>query len=111
MKYIKMLVDNSTALTGLVLAVIGLLTAFDVVNVTEDQIGKITAFLGALVLFLAAFLTTAKRTVVTQVDNSGVIRNGAASTAATGTPTDVTVNEDGSLNPQVTVDPAFAKAA
>lgn len=110
MKILRFIVDNSTIILGAVTALFGLLSAFGL-SLTSEQVGAVMAFLGAVILIMAAAVTTAKRRVVTIVDSGGTIRAGQASTAETGTPTPVEVNADGSLMPQVTVKPELAKAA
>lgn len=107
MKVIRFIVDNSTIILGAVTALFGLLAAFGL-NWTSEQVGAVMAFLGAVILILAAVVTTAKRTVVTQVDNSGVIRNGPASTEPTGQPS--AVDQDpvtGLLTPAAPVKPSL----
>lgn len=110
MKALQLIVDNSAAILSWLTGLFGILLLLKIIDLDETQISAIVAFVGLTIGLLAGFLTTAKRTVVTQVDNSGVIRAGAASTTTTGQPTPVSVNEDGSLVPQVTVDPALAVA-
>lgn len=105
MKVIRTLIDNSTLLVALVLAALGLWNAFGP-DLTKGQQSAIMTFFGALIAVLAVLLTTAKRRVVTQVDNSGVIRAGAASTQQTGMPSEVVKDpETGLLTPQTPVKP------
>lgn len=109
MKYLRMIVDNKTALVAFVLAALGLAGSFGL-DLSESQQSNIMLFLGALIGLLAVFTTETKAKIVSLVDRSGIIRNGQASTGTTGTPTPVVVNDDGSLVPQTTVDPALAVA-
>lgn len=108
MKFLQLIVDNSTAILGLLTAVFGVLAAFGL-DLTSEQVGAIMTLAGAIIAVLAIFATVAKRKVVSLVDSAGVIRAGQASTTATGTATPVSVNADGTLVPQVTVKPELAK--
>lgn len=55
--FIQRVTRNSNPLTGFVTATIGLLIIFDVANFTDIQIGAILTFIGALVVFLSAYIT------------------------------------------------------
>ena len=61
METIKVLLQrisrNSTPLTGLVTATLGLVIIFDIVSISDIQTGAILTFVGALVLFLSAYTT------------------------------------------------------
>jgi hypothetical protein len=111
MKYVQVLVDNSTAVLNWLTALFGMLLLLGIINLNQDQIAGIMVFAGATIGLIALLLTVAKRTVVTRVDSSGIIRAGAGSAAPTGSATPVQVNDDGTLTPQVPVDPSLAKAA
>lgn len=110
MKFLQAIVDNSTSVLAWLTALFGLLVLLDAISLDETQISGVMVFAGATLGLLAAILTTAKRTVVTQVDSSGVIRAGQGSSVPTGQATPVTVNEDGSLTPQVAASKDLAKA-
>jgi hypothetical protein len=106
MKIIKALVDNSTMLTGLLTATIGLLTVFFPDALNKDQIAAIMVFAGALISFLSVVLTTAKRRVVSTVNNDGLIVNGAAAVQPTGAAANVSEDpQTGLLTPQTEVKP------
>lgn len=107
MKYLQMIVDNSTSVLAWLTALFGLLVLFGL-DLTDDQLGGVMVFAGATIGLLAAIVTTAKRTVVTSVDSSGVIRAGAAATAPTGSATPVIAEPaTGNLIPQVAVNPSL----
>jgi hypothetical protein len=57
MTFIQRVTRNANPLTGLVTATIGLLMAFSIVTLTNTQIGVLLTFVGALVLFLSAYIT------------------------------------------------------
>lgn len=95
MKIVKYLVDNATLVSGLVTAVLGFLAAFDVVSLNADQTAAVMGLLGAITLVLAGLTTTAKRRVLSVVDNDGVIRAGAAAQEATGSPVPTALDPQG----------------
>lgn len=110
MKLVKFVVDNSTLILGALTSLFGLLAAFGL-KLSSEQVGAVMAFAGAVILVLAAVVTTAKRRVVSIVDRAGVIRAGQASTADTGTATRVQQDAAGNLVPQVAVKPDLLNAA
>jgi hypothetical protein len=55
--FLQRVARNSNPLTGLVLATIGLLIIFSVVQLTDVQIGVIMTFVGSLVVFISAYMT------------------------------------------------------
>jgi hypothetical protein len=110
MKYVQAVVDNSSAFLAWLLALFGLLSLLHVVSLSDDQTNGVMLFAGATIGLVAIFLSVAKRQVVSRVGNDGVIRAGQAADAATGSPTPVMVNPDGTLVPQVTVRADLATA-
>lgn len=55
--FLQRVTRNSTPLTGLVTASIGLLIIFNIVSFSDIQVGAILTFVGALVLFLSSYIT------------------------------------------------------
>lgn len=110
MRLIRFVVDNSTIILGAITSLFGLLAAFGL-KLTSEQVGSVMAFLGAIILILAAVVTTAKRRVVALVDDAGVLRAGQASTMSTGAATQVEVDVRGHLVPQAAVKPELLKQA
>ena len=55
--FIQRLTRNSNPLTGLVTATIGMFIMFDIANFTDLQVGAILTFVGAVVLFMSAYIT------------------------------------------------------
>lgn len=109
MKVLRVLLDNSTALTGLLTALFGLLTAFGL-DLSKDQIAAVMTFAGAVVVVLALVVTTAKRTVVARVTGDGDVIAGQAAVAATGTKALLTETKGGDPVPLLAVKPELVTA-
>src|SRR5688500_12985516 len=83
--FVQTLVDNSTAVLSWLTSLFGLLLLLDIVNLTQDQVAGIVAFVGATLGLLALFLTVAKRQVVSLLPvEGGPVLAGPAAAEKTG---------------------------
>lgn len=98
MKFLQALVDNSTAVLAWLTSLFGLLLLLDVIDLTQDQIAGIVAFVGATLGLLALFLTVAKRQVVTRLrTEGGTVEAGPAAAEVTGAPVPVAADPAGNV--------------
>lgn len=74
------------AILGVLVGGYGLLVAFDVLVLSAQQVGAVTAFGGALVILLRWLVTPAAEVVVQQRPDEAVQTAGPAASVATGAP-------------------------
>jgi hypothetical protein len=82
MKFVKFLVDHSTAILALLTALFNLLAAFGL-ELSSEQVGAINTFAVALIAVLSEAFTTASSNVVSLV-SGGQVQAGAAAAQTTG---------------------------
>jgi hypothetical protein len=81
------------ALTGIVIALYGVLVAFHVLVISPEQTGALAALGGALVFGLRWIVTPASEVVAQKRPDSDVATAGPAATAPTGAPVKVEERE------------------
>lgn len=78
MTIVQRILRERVAIVGLIGAVYGLLVAFDVLVLTAEQVGAVTAFGGAVFAALRFFVTPAEEVVAQQKPGQVVPTSGPA---------------------------------
>jgi hypothetical protein len=94
---IRRLASEPALVVGVVTSGIGLAVLFGV-DLSNEQVGGIVTFLGAI-MALVRFLTTPSSQVLAQVKPSGEVVAGQATTLPTGS--ELGVDDRGDMNPSV----------
>jgi hypothetical protein len=97
MKFLQVLVDNSAAVLAWLTSLFAVLLLLDVIDLSQDQIAGIVAFVGATIGLLSLFLTVAKRQVLALVPNGGPPVAGPAARETTGSEVYTATDADGRM--------------
>lgn len=85
MSLLQRIAREPNAILGVIVAAYGLLVAFDVLELTAQQVGAATAFGGALVFLLRWLVTPAAEVIAQQKPGDDLATAGAAAHVPTGT--------------------------
>ena len=93
MTILQRIAREPNAVLGVIVGAYGLLVAFDVLELTAQQVGAVTAFGGALVILLRWLVTPAAEVIAQQKPDQPNPVAGAASDVETGEEVYVQVNQ------------------
>lgn len=86
MSVIQRISREPVAIAGVLLAAYGVLVAFDVLTLTDTQMGALTTLGGAIVFAIRWLTTPSSEVVAVQPPDAATPRAGAASDVTTGAP-------------------------
>lgn len=89
MSLLQRIAREPNAILGVIVGGYGLLVAFNVLELTAQQVGAVTAFGGALVILLRWLVTPAAEVIAQQKPGDDLATAGAAAAVPTGTPVGV----------------------
>lgn len=93
MTILQRIAREPNAVLGVVVAAYGVLVAFDVLELSAQQVGAVTALGGALVFLLRWLVTPAAEVIAQQKPGEVYPEAGPAAKVPTGAPVHVRVNE------------------